>query len=206
MYKQASDEKQKDSPAKATFMQATVSILEEKPFHRISVNEIVVRSGYSRGSFYKYFENKYDLLKTIMENEATCFTDILCGNMQRGETTEVSSDYTYQSTLSVFYNVLEKKTLYRLIFQSEIPECNMEKFCHAAAQNFLEKAEIKRKSGPVTQELGNIFYYCNTWLYMSYIKFWAEQDFSITPESMAEQVTAFVDGQKAEVVLHRKEE
>lgn len=193
----------KNTLAKETIMQVTLSLLEKKSFEKLTVSEIVKASKYSRGSFYKYFEDKYDLLRKIMEQEAIVFTDILCVGLQRGQQTAVSIDYNYNCIVSIFNNALKKKTLYKLIFNSEIEECNMEKFCKVAVQNFLKKAEIVRKEG-YQQDLGSIFYYCNTWLYMSYVKYWVERDFSIPVEEMARQVTYFVRGQKDEVVLQKK--
>ena len=170
----------------------------------ISVSEIIACAGYSRGSFYKYFENKYDLMKQIIVEEAEHYTEILCGNIIQGETAEINSDYTYQITLETFQNVLNKKTLYCFILNAVIFDCNIDFFCRTVTQLFLKEAEIRRKTAPITQNLQNIYYYCNTRLYMSYIQFWAEQDFSISPEVMAKQIAEFSKEQKADMMMHRK--
>ena len=137
----------------------------------ISVSEIIACAGYSRGSFYKYFENKYDLMKQIIVEEAEHYTEILCGNIIQGETAEINSDYTYQITLETFQNVLNKKTLYCFILNAVIFDCNIDFFCRTVTRLFLKEAEIRRKTAPITQNLQNIYYYCNTRLYMSYIQF-----------------------------------
>ena len=170
----------------------------------ISVSEIIACAGYSRGSFYKYFENKYDLMKQIIVEEAEHYTEILCGNIIQGETAEINSDYTYQITLETFQNVLNKKTLYCFILNAVIFDCNIDFFCRTVTRLFLKEAEIRRKTAPITQNLQNIYYYCNTRLYMSYIQFWAEQDFSISPEVMAKQIAEFSKEQKADMMMHRK--
>ena len=84
MQKKAPYKKQKDLYARAAFIQAVLSLLEEKPFQKISASEIIIRSGYSRGSFYKYFEDKFDLMRKITAEEAEHYTAILCGNIRLG--------------------------------------------------------------------------------------------------------------------------
>ena len=206
MQKKAPYKKQKDLYARAAFIQAVLSLLEEKPFQKISASEIIIRSGYSRGSFYKYFEDKFDLMRKITAEEAEHYTAILCGNIRQGETEEISPSYTYQIALETFRNVLKKKDLYRFILDSEMSDCDVDHFCRNVTRIFLKKAEIRGKSAPITKDLQNIYYYCNTRLYMSYIQFWAEQDFSVAPETMAEQITALSREQKTDMLMHRKNE
>lgn len=199
------EENQIELGARSAFSQAVLNLLEEKPFQKISASEIIVRSGYSRGSFYKYFENKYDLMRKIIEEEAEYYTGILYGSIGRGETTEVSSDYTYQILLGTFRNVFRKKTLYNFILNREIPDCDAETFCRKVTEIFLNKAQICGKTAPITEGIRTIYYYCNTRLYMSYIRFWAEQNYSVAPEEMAELITVFSREQKEEVLMQRKD-
>lgn len=44
------------------FTESMVSLLSEKSFESVSVNEICLRSSYPRATFYNYFDDKYDLL------------------------------------------------------------------------------------------------------------------------------------------------
>lgn len=44
------------------FTGSMFSLLSEKSFESISVNEICIKSGYPRATFYNYFDDKYDLL------------------------------------------------------------------------------------------------------------------------------------------------
>lgn len=45
--------------------EAFLSLLTEKSFDGITVNEICARSGYPRATFYNYFNDKYDLLNYL---------------------------------------------------------------------------------------------------------------------------------------------
>ena len=42
-----------------------MELVEEKGFSRVSVKDIAERSGITRGTFYLYFEDKYELLQRI---------------------------------------------------------------------------------------------------------------------------------------------
>ena len=44
------------------FTGSMFSLLSEKSFESVSVNEICLQSGYPRATFYNYFDDKYDLL------------------------------------------------------------------------------------------------------------------------------------------------
>ena len=43
--------------------------MAEKPFHKISINDICVRCSMNRKSFYYHFRDKYDLLHWLFDNE-----------------------------------------------------------------------------------------------------------------------------------------
>lgn len=47
-------------------------LLNEKPFSKIRMDDIVSRAGLSRQSFYRYFYDKYDLLFYMYENDVCC--------------------------------------------------------------------------------------------------------------------------------------
>lgn len=47
-----------------------IDLLNEKSFDKITVQEIVSRLGINRNTFYYYYEDKYDLIKKIFEEEA----------------------------------------------------------------------------------------------------------------------------------------
>lgn len=59
------------SEAEACIAQAFLSVYETKPACQISVQEIVSRSGYSRGTFYRKFDGVDDLLERV-EAANTC--------------------------------------------------------------------------------------------------------------------------------------
>ena len=52
------------------------SLLEEKPYARIPVSELLERAGVSRGDFYYHYKNLLDLAKCAVEDEAKNWDDL----------------------------------------------------------------------------------------------------------------------------------
>lgn len=202
MNKQTLYDSQKNSFSKNIFKQTMLSILQEKPFHKLSTSELIERSGYSRGSFYKNFDDKYDLMRQLVRDEAENYVEIICSETTRGQSSGSLTESTYPIILHIFQNVLEKKPLYDFILHSDISGCNLENFCMTVIQLFRQKAEVQTMATPITED---IYYYCNTQLLISYIKFWAMHNFSESPESMAKQVTEFLAENNSHTILRHKE-
>ena len=56
--------------AKQTIKQTFMKLLEENPFDKITVTDIVQRSNVNRNTFYYHFQDIYDLLDEILAEEA----------------------------------------------------------------------------------------------------------------------------------------
>lgn len=54
---------------KRAIMQSFIELLNEKPFHKITVKDIVEHCGINRNTFYYHFEDIYDLLNKLLEEE-----------------------------------------------------------------------------------------------------------------------------------------
>ena len=55
---------------KKTLAESLKRIMKNKTFSKITVSEIIADCGVNRKTFYYHFEDIYDLLKWIFENEA----------------------------------------------------------------------------------------------------------------------------------------
>ena len=53
------------------------------PVSEMSINRIVQNAGISRGSFYQYFEDKYDLVQYVLADYTAQFADMVRGCMRR---------------------------------------------------------------------------------------------------------------------------
>ncbi|MDO4842125.1 MAG: TetR family transcriptional regulator [Phoenicibacter congonensis] len=55
---------------KRTIAASLKHFMEKKPFSKISVSDIIADCGVNRKTFYYHFQDKYDLLKWMLEEEA----------------------------------------------------------------------------------------------------------------------------------------
>ena len=55
--------------ARVTIARSLVDLLRNSPFEKISIQEIVDNCGYSKRSFYNYFENKDDVMLYVFHHE-----------------------------------------------------------------------------------------------------------------------------------------
>ena len=53
--------------AKTAIENAFKDILKEKPYTKVTVSEVCTRAAVSRRSFYKYFDDKEDIVKTLFD-------------------------------------------------------------------------------------------------------------------------------------------
>ena len=64
------------------FVRAFCDLFQERPIEKITVKEISARAGYSRVTFYHYFQDPYDLLKQIEEEFIRNFTTAISSNVE----------------------------------------------------------------------------------------------------------------------------
>lgn len=77
---------------------ALVDLMAEKPFEKITVTELVLKSGVSRQSFYRNYESKEDILKDLHQGMEDAVMEIA---------DDVSEDDSY-SWFERFFSYLGK--------------------------------------------------------------------------------------------------
>ena len=55
---------------KEALLNALLTLVMQKSFDEITVSNIIQLSGYSRTTFYNYYEDKYDMIEKIIDEEA----------------------------------------------------------------------------------------------------------------------------------------
>ena len=78
--------------AKEHFIQALLTLMAEKPFADITVNELAARAEYDRRTYYRYFKNKEDILILHCSDILSEMADLL---MQKGDLTCHSGILSY---------------------------------------------------------------------------------------------------------------
>lgn len=93
-----------------TFLEAFCDIYQTKPIEKITVKEIVARAGYSRATFYNYFQDAYELLECV-ENE---FIDSIMETI----TANIGKQRSMESFVHDFVEITKSKNTYIQVFMN----------------------------------------------------------------------------------------
>lgn len=91
-----------------TFVVAFCELYREKPIEKISVKEVIARAGYSRATFYNYFQDVYDL-REYAEN---AFIDSIMARVVEN----IRSGRQMDDFVLTFMNILQENTFYIDVF------------------------------------------------------------------------------------------
>ena len=98
---------QEDKRVKKTKMllkQTLISLLSEKPFEKLTVKEICERSETSRITFYTHYNDKFDLMDTVLDDMVNIAT-VDYHEMQRKNNTAGDAIQSYCNMLDCILNL-----------------------------------------------------------------------------------------------------
>lgn len=177
--------------SRAAFIGALVQLLQTRSFADITARDVIVLSTYSRASFYRHFQDKYDLAGQMVEDEARDYARLLGAQMQRCGALPSQEEYVYRLALEVFRHVAGRREVYRVILHSRIDGSDADRFCRSALDFFKEGGWFV--PDPAKSPIDPDFYYdCTTHQFFYYIRYWEQHDFAQPPAYMAAQVAEMV--------------
>lgn len=180
-----------NSRSRAEYIRAFLSLLEEKEFEAISVQEIIQKSTYSRAGFYRHFSDKYELAETIVREEAVAYASLLAEGMFKLEG-KPPARYLYNLSLEVLLHVEAHKSLYRAVLTSRLPGLGLEAFCGYAVEAFRGESILPLRESMEELDM-EFYYYCTTHQFIRYICYWERTGFTKEPEEMAKQIAALYE-------------
>ncbi|WP_085507665.1 TetR/AcrR family transcriptional regulator [Thalassobacillus devorans] len=111
---------------KKALQNSLVTLMEEKDFHDITITDIVTTADYNRGTFYKHYQYKEDLLDEIIENVITGLRESYRESDQDKEETSLPS-----SVIKIFDHVEQNAKFYEIVIRSKALPGFQEKFIQA---------------------------------------------------------------------------
>lgn len=173
--------------SRAAFIGALVQLLQARSFADITAQDIIALSTYSRASFYRHFQDKYDLAEQMVADEAREYAHLLGAQMRRCSALPTQEEYVYQLALEVFRHVAGRKALYRVILDAKADGLGADRFCLFALGFFKQGGWFA--PDPSKSPIDPDFYYdCTTHQFFHYICYWGQHGFARPPEYMAAQV------------------
>jgi AcrR family transcriptional regulator len=171
---------------KQAFQKALITLVMKKPFNDVSVSEIINESGYSRTTFYTYYQDKNDMVDKIINDEVNNFAGCISGPVRESKRIVYNSKL-FLPALVLFRHAAEYRELYHIIINDMFPCHKLENFCKKAAVRLSNTLRVE-----MTEEIPDLnmdlYFYINTYTYMLFIKYWEANDYKYSPEYMSEQV------------------
>ena len=179
------------SRSKKAMYESFFKLIKNKDFSEISVQDIIDDCEYSRSCFYNNFEDKYNMLNILVQDEAKAFIDCCRNSLFEAQKNNSKKELYFKIGLSIFELVYAEKNFYEALILGKIPGHSKESLFKLVNDHFINIA-----SYPVAKKYPNV----NIELYASvltaiispYIEFWVKENFKHPPEYMEEQLMIFL--------------
>jgi len=172
------------SKTKRELKDALVRLMESKDLKHISITDIVTLADLNRGTFYKHYRTKEELLGELMNeviedlvrayNEPYLHTDKL-----------VVSELT-TSSIIIFNHVDLYSKFYRIMINSNALPGFQDRICDSLKQLVKRDQAVTGQAGPAINP--DLFASYTAYALFGLIVEWVKGDFKYTPGHMAEQL------------------
>lgn len=167
---------------------AFVSLILEKGYESVTIQDIAQRADYNRGTFYNHYLGKEELLQDIREEFLNGFANTLLApyeGMKRVEATQF-----YPSSLQLFVHIEKNKDVFMALHA-------VDKSIYFEMNHKLREAmrrdmhiEMEKTDPPIDYEIMLSYQMSAT---IGMIMYWAETNFKYSAAYMAEQLLTLVN-------------
>ena len=123
---------------------AFLTCLEQKPFHEITISEIVRLADYNRGTFYAHFESKEHLLQYIIDETLKNMIKEIQAPYQHLQ--QVDMRALDVNSITLFQYFLKNKQLFQLLLSPHIQVDMRYQIGLAIEQLFIQQYEYELTS------------------------------------------------------------
>ncbi|WP_239984608.1 TetR/AcrR family transcriptional regulator [Lentibacillus sediminis] len=168
---------------KKAFQEALLSLMQEKDFKAITITSIVQLADYNRGTFYKHYRYKEDLLHEIIEDVISDLIVSYREPYKEMETLKVSS--LTSSAVKIFQHVREHADFYSLIIRSNALPGFYKRISNELKKLSLQELTYVKSELNIDPDLHASY---QSYAILGMIVEWVENSFKFSPEYMAEQL------------------
>ena len=165
----------KHDKMKYRLAEAMKNCMKKMPVEKITVKEIVAECGTTRQTFYRNFQDKYDLINWY-------FDRILLESFQHmGE-----GKTAYEGLVNKFHYIEEEKLFFKAAFRNDDQNCLIDHDFQLILRFYENQIQAKTKQ-PIPENLHfQLEMYCQGSVYMT--TQWVQGDMKKRPEKMAENL------------------
>lgn len=177
-------------------MDALLSLMQTKEFKKITVTDIVKTANLNRGTFYKHYEYKEDLLDEIVDD---VIADLISSYREPYKDTETFELKTLTSSaIKIFEHVSHKKEFYSLMVKSNALSGLQSKLCDVLKEITLRDLKGVQFNPKINRELQASFY---VHAMLGMITEWINHGFEYDSNYMSEQLLEILQSRQGDKVF-----
>ncbi|MDQ3711262.1 MAG: TetR/AcrR family transcriptional regulator [Acidobacteriota bacterium] len=162
--------------------EALISLILEKGYDRVTVQDIIDRADVGRSTFYAHFESKDKLHLSAFDH----VRDVLLHSGETGDdSSEISGDFNFNS-LRLFQHAHENRRIYRALAGKASGDLflkNMFRQMHDLFLQELQNSLPENRKDSVETKAAAHFYVSSL---VSLLTFWLDNNLPLSPEEMNE--------------------
>jgi len=182
--------------SKQALKDALISLMQKKNFKEITITDIVQLADLNRGTFYKHYQYKEDLLEEMVDDVISNLIVSYREPYKNKETFEVKK--LTSSTIKIFEHVDKYRGFYTLIVQSNALSEFQSKICHVLKDLVLHDLYDHQPVLKIDRDLHASF---QAYAIFGMIVEWIHQGFRYSSTYMAEQLLEIIKYSQGNAVL-----
>lgn len=185
--------------SKKAMKDSLLSLMQVKDFKEISISDIVRLADLNRGTFYKHYQFKEDLLNEIIDEVITDLVDSFREPYKNIEVLEV--DKLTTSAIKVFDHVSNYSNFYALIVQTNTLAGFQQKFCIILKELTLNDITDSLPTPKINRELHASY---QAYAILGLIIEWINGGFKYSSSYMAEQLLEIIKHNTSTSIIKTK--
>lgn len=182
--------------SKQALKDALISLMQKKDFKEITITDLVQLANLNRGTFYKHYQYKEDLLEEMMDDVISNLIASYREPYINSETFEVRK--LTSSAIKIFDHVDKYRGFYTLIVQSSALSGFQNKICHVLKDLVLHDLYDHHPDAKIDRELQASFH---AYAIFGMMVEWINQGFKYSSTYVAEQLLKIIQFSQVNTVF-----
>jgi AcrR family transcriptional regulator len=166
---------------------ALLDLLEIKALKEITITDIVQKADVNRGTFYKHYQCKEDLLEELIDDVLSDLTRSFQAPYRNIKTFNIN--HLSASTIQIFQHVFQYKKFYELIIKTNVLPGYQDKICKVIKKLTLQDFLNNEENSQINRDLYASYH---AYAILGLIIEWVKGGFKYSPDYMAEQLLAII--------------
>lgn len=178
----------KANKTKKILEDALGALLEEKPFEEIRVIDICSKANMHRSTFYTYFNDKYELLKSKLDEYEAKFLE----DLQRYKIEDKLKDFHIDIMIKILQYFYFNRKYLKIIFQNNKDNSItkiLQKYLEAYVIEGVNDMKLAKPDKPYFFNVMGAFY---SGAFITVISEWILNDCTIKPQELAECISDII--------------